>query len=250
MGRRSTIAVMGVLVALATGAAAWAASGPPSGPDPAVKEWPRWPYLTTCDYSLAFDPVSVFSGTTEAEKGTRPSEVALREALERDEIPYSRSDSNWRLLAEDEDEAEFVHGRLSGQLEWTSFQLEEGAWKMRRYSSDCEPTSIVGRGPVVTWDLAEPKKSNDLVRRIKIRLGPGDCNDGKPQNPRARVRFRKLGRKLLMTVWLKPVSPGPHTCPGLIEPPLKVTLPRKIKLHRLWDGSTYPPRPAIKPTRR
>jgi hypothetical protein len=249
MGRRSIIAVVGVLVALASGAAAWAASGPPSGPDPAVEEWPEWPYLTTCGYSLAFDPVAAFSGTTEAEKGSRPSEVALREALERDEIPYNRSDTHWRLLAEDDDEAEFVHGRLSGWLEWVSFQLEEGAWKWRRSSSDCQPTSIVGRGPVVTWDLAESKKPNDVVRRIKIRLGPGECDGGRPQNPRARLAFKKWGRKLLMTVWLKPLPPGAYTCPGLIEPPKMVTLPRKIKLHRLWDGSTYPPRPAIKPTR-
>jgi hypothetical protein len=128
-----------------------------------------------------------------------------------------------------------------------SFRLQGEEWEYRQYSGDCEPRSIVGNGPVVTWSLAGPKglAPNAAVHRIKVSLGPGFCNDGKPQNPLARLVFRKWGRKLLMTVWLEPPSPGPHTCPGRVEPPLEVTLPRKTRLSRLFDGSTYPPTPAV-----
>jgi hypothetical protein len=250
MGRRSVIAVAAVLVALVSAAAAWAATAPPSGPDPVVEEWPAWPYLTQCG-GLPFYPVTVFSGNAEAELGTRPSEVALREALERGELPYVSSKSNWRLIAEDQDQAEFAHGRLAGRLEWVAFEFRDGKWQYQRSSSDCNPESILGEGRVVAWSLAEPELAPSVpVRRIRIHLNGGECSSGQPQNPRARLVFRKWGRKLLMSVWLEPLPPGFYTCQGIFEPPLKVTLPRKMRLHRLWDGGTYPPRPAIKPALR
>jgi hypothetical protein len=244
MKRGIRIVVAGGLVALVAAVTAWAAA-PPSGPDPAVKEWPAWPYLTSCGYAQ-FYPVTAFSGNAEAELGSSPGEVALREALQRGEIPYVRSTHHWRRIAEDETHAEFVHGRLAGHLEWARFEKSEGEWKYTGGSSDCDPTSIVGSGTVVTWSLAEPGPGpKAVVRRIKVDLGPGPCNGGRPNNPRARITFREWGRKLLMTAWLKPLPEGIYSCPGVIEPPLKVTLPRKVKLSKLWDGATYPPRPAI-----
>jgi len=196
---------------------------------------------------LPFEPVAVFSGNADAEDGSLPSEGGLREAIAHKEIYVSDAVSNWRLLAEDEDEAEFVHGRLAGTLAWASFKLTDGRWKSSGGSSDCEPTSIVGNGPVVTWSVAQPNGStpSGVVRRLKVNLGPGPCSSGLPQNPRARLVFEKWGRKLLMTIWLKPLPEGFYDCIGISEPPLKVTLPRKIRLDHLFDGSTYPPRPAI-----
>ncbi len=248
MRRGPAILAVGVLAVLATAAAAWSASAP-RGPDPAVEEWPAWPYSTQCELGLPFDPVTAFSGRAEAERGSRPSEVALREFLRRDSLRRDslvRSMSRWRLLAEDEDQAEFVHGPLSGKLEWLRFEREAEGWRFSGSSSDCDPTSIVGGGPVVTWTLAESiLDSNAALQKVAVDLGPGPCSGGSPQNPRARLVFRNWGRKLLMTVWLKPLPEGSYMCPGVFEPPLKVTLPRKIKLSRLYDGSTYPPTPAI-----
>lgn len=250
MRRGIVIGVVGVLAALVATASTWAAFAP-NGPDPVAKEWPAWPYLSQCEDGLPFYGPKVFSGPTEAERGSKPSEVALREFINHGDLPWLRSTRSWRTLAEDEDEAEFARGRLSGELEWASFRSEGGQWKFSSYSSDCKPTSIIGKGRVVTWSLAEPEEPSSTagVRRIKVHLGPGECASGAPQNPRARFVFRQWGRKLLMTIWLKPLPPLPpdsgHTCLGLIEPPRKVTLPRKIKLSRLYDGSTYPPMPAI-----
>jgi hypothetical protein len=220
------------------------AASPPSGPDPAVLEWPRWPYQATCGY-LAFDPVSVFSGPTEAELGSSPPETALRAFLERREIPWVKP-RFWRLVAEDETTAEFVHGRLVRGLEWVAFELQDGKWKFVSYSSNCHPTSIVGRGTVVTWDLAPQEKPlRKWVRRVRVNLGPGNCSGGRSQNKRARPVFQPLGNKLLMTIRLTPLPPGVYTCPGLVEPPLTVRLPRRMRLSRLLDGGTYPPRPAL-----
>jgi hypothetical protein len=243
MRRRTIIGLVGILTVLTVASSAWS-SFAPSGPDPVVKEWPAWPYLSQCDGGLPFYAPEVFSGLTEAEKGTKPSEAALREVVG----DTSRS-SNWRLLAEDEDRAEFVQGRLSTGLAWVSVELRDGAWRYWQ-SGGCRPTSIVGSGPVVKWRLAEPEAAspNAVVRRIRVDLPP--CNNGTPQYSQARPVFREWGRKLLMTIWVKPLSLPPGVLPGctkLRRRPLKVTLPRRIKLSTLYDGSTYPPFPAVKP---
>lgn len=235
---------MGFLAVLATAGVAWTAV--PSGPDPAVKEWPAWPYLSQCDYGSPFYAVNAFSGKAEAEKGSLPSQVALRNFLAKGDLPWLRGTRHWRLVVETADRAEFSRGSLTGELEWLTFESDEGIWKWSGYSSDCEPTSIVGGGPVVTWSVADPTVDPGTVaRHIDVNLGPGPCASGKPKNPRARLVFKKWGRKLLMTIWLKPLPEGAYTCLGVVEPPLRVTLPRRMKLFRLYDGATYPPRPAV-----
>jgi hypothetical protein len=48
---------------------------------------------------------------------------------------------------------------------------------------------------------------------------------------------------LVLTIWIRPLPPGPYTCEARIEPPLKLKLPGgRLGKRRLWDGSTYPPR--------
>jgi hypothetical protein len=240
----SVIVVVGVLAVLLTATAAWSAPGP-NGPDPAVKEWPNWPYLTQCGEGLSFDPVAAFSGSANAERGSSPSEVALRDFIEQGDLPWLRSTRNWRHVASTEGQAEFSRGRLSGELEWLSFAQREGAWEFSGYSSHCHPVSKVGNGPAVGWDLAGNElKPKAELRRIQVSLSGGPCSGGRPLGPRARVVFKGLGRKLLMTIWIKPFH-GPRTCPGVFEPPLTVSLPRRIRLDRLFDGATYPPTPAI-----
>lgn len=197
---------------------------------------------------IPFYAVTAFSGKAEAERGSLPPQIALREFLAKSDLSWLKGTRHWRPVVETEDRAEFSRGPLTGELEWLTFDLEEGNWKWSGYSSDCEPTSIVGRGPVVTWSVADSSLGpGTAVRHIDVNLGPGPCASGKPQNPRARLVFKKWGRKLLMTIWLKPLPEGVYTCLGVIEPPLRVALPRKVKLFRLYDGATYPPRPAVSP---
>src|SRR5262245_12225236 len=82
-------------------------------PDPAVEEWPDWPFRAAC-YAPPFDPVSVFSGPTGAERGTRPPEVALRRVLHDPQFSWLRFPLHrWRSVAESDSQAVFANGRLS-----------------------------------------------------------------------------------------------------------------------------------------
>lgn len=232
-------------MALATAQAAQRARGP----DPAVKEWPNWPYPTSCDgYGLAFNPVSVFSGPTGAELGSKPSEVALRNFLRSEGWvrQLGASAHDWRLLAETDKAAEFASGRLAhpNRMSSMSFELDGGEWKWSGFSSGCQPTSIVKGRPALTWRISAEQETVDRnTRKLLINLGPGPCSGGMSQNARAKKPiFRRLGgRRWLMIMQLKPLPPGPHTCQGIIEPPLEVTLPSKIGKRKLLDGATYPP---------
>jgi len=223
----------------------------PVGPDPVVEKWPQWPYKTTCG-ELEFDPVPAFSGPTNAERGSRPSEKALARFLKEErswayQIVPAR---HWRLLAETDGVAEFASGRLAyphgpGTV---SVERQTRGWKAVSMSSACEPTSIVDGLHAVTWMLAvdKPKpRGND--RYLWINLGGGECSGGRSQNARARspVLWR-IDSKLMMAMTLEPLPPGGYTCEGVIEPPMKVRLPEPVGSYRLFDGATYPPQDVLK----
>lgn len=217
-----------------------------AGPDPVVQEWPHWPYPTAC-HELPFDPVAAFSGPTGVETGTRPSEIALREYLEetRTWVYPLVPAHNWRLLAETSEGADFASGRLSTPEgpSVISVNYEDGEWKKGSLSSGCHPESIVDGIRAVTWRLAADQKPlRKSTRAIWIDLGPGPCSGGRSQNARAmKPVFKQMGRRLLMVMRLRPLPPGIYTCPGLIEPPLKVRLPGRLGKRKLFDGGTYPP---------
>lgn len=193
---------------------------------------------------MPFDPVAVFSGPTEAELGAQPSAVALRAFLGSGDFPGLPT-QDWRLLAEDATRAEFVRGRLAADLTWLAFERNGGAWKWISYSSDCDPNSIIGRGPVVSWTLARDQPPlRKGTKSVLVYLSGGPCSGGRSLNDHAHTAFRALGGKLLLTVWIDPVSPGGHTCEGLLEPPLKVRLPGRLGSRHLFEGGTYPPRSA------
>lgn len=217
------------------------------GPDPATRAWPEWPHQVVCGF-LPFDPVPAFSGPTGAERGSRPSERALRRFLKRDILDWVPK-HNWRLVVESEGIAEFSAGRLSHGLEWMTFQRVRGRWKWQTYSGGCLPSTLRRERPAISWDLSDEQPPlSPQTRRVKVHLGPGECNDGKSQNDRLqKPEFREQNGKLIMTLWLRPVSPGFHTCVGLIEPPVVIELPEPLGERELLDGGTYPPRPAAEP---
>jgi hypothetical protein len=210
-----------------------------NGPDPAVAEWSNWPYQATCGVA-PFDPVSVFSSETGAERGSRPAEQALARFVRSEPLPLMGK-HDWRLLGESTTSAEFVRGRLSRQLNWLLFEQIGGEWKFQSYSSDCTPSSIVDDHPAVAWSLArEQKRLTARTRSVKVNLGPGPCSGGRSQNAHAHPVFRQLGRRLLMSIWLDPLPPGNYTCVGLIEPPLVVRLPSRLGNRVLYDGGRFP----------
>jgi hypothetical protein len=217
---------------------------PVSAPDSAVEKWRAWPFEASC-YG-PFDPVQVFSGPADAENGSAPAEVALREITASQSFP-PLPQHRWRRVTETSAEAVFVHGSLSspfGPL-WVHLEQVDGSWKWSG-SGTCAPqTTIHGLG-AVTWTLApEQPPLGESTRRLLVDLGSGPCSSGMSQNQRARKPiFRQFGKRLVMIVLLEPLPPGPHTCQGVIEPPLKVKLPTRLGPRRLFDGGSFPPRPA------
>lgn len=218
-------------------------------PDPVVKKWPHWPYLVTCG-GVRFNPVKAFSGPTGVERGARPSEVALGKVLRQRWAHGLVPRHNWRLLVETSRFAEFASGRLASRHGpgTISFERQKGEWQLNGLSSGCRPMSVVRGETTVTWGIA--KKQSHLgknTRRIWINLGPGGCASGMSQNARAREPVvRRLGRKLIMAITLKPLPPGLYTCEGFSEPPLRVRLPGRLGNRQLFDGGTYPPGDVIK----
>lgn len=227
-------AMTAAVVALPT-----AASVPP-GSDPAVAEWPDWPYQAAC-YSV-FDPVSAFSGPAEAELGSLPSEVALREITTSLTFPRLPQ-SDWRRISETETEAVFESGDLSSPFpQWVLLERVDAVWKLAG-NGNCMPGTVLHGLAAVPWTIAagQPAPGKN-TRRIHVDLGPGPCSSGIGQNARARKPiFRQLGKKLLVTIVVDPLPSGVYTCQGVIEPPLSVTLPGRLGARKLFDGGSFPP---------
>jgi hypothetical protein len=246
-------AIAAVALALVAGsvfAAQGGAEPSPPGADPALASWADWSFLVTCGSpEEAFDPLLAFSGPTGAESGSSPAEQGLRRAIKEQQSWAEPliTGRGWRLIAETETRAQFSRGRLSGTLEWVTLERkEDGSWLLASYSSDCDPTTTLPGRAVVTWSLDQKQKHLTPRSRILwIDLGPGECDGGARQNPRAGFRFHVLGNKLLMTASLDPIRRG-GTCIGTIEKARKVRLPFPLGGFRLYDGSTFPPVPAGK----
>ena len=209
--------------------------------DPAVDAWRSWPFEASC-YSR-FDPVEVFSGPANAEQGSAPAEVALREITATQVFP-PLPDDGWRRGTETDTEATFVHGLLGGPFGplWVRLEKADEVWKWAG-SGTCPPrTTLHGLG-AATWtlDAAQPPLGPN-TRRLLVDLGPGPCSSGMGQNERARKPiFRQFGKRLAMIILLEPLPPGFYTCQGVIEPPLKVKLPSRLGPRALFDGGSFPP---------
>jgi hypothetical protein len=248
--RRLLVGICVAGAALVVAVSASAAPDNAAGPDPAVAEWPEWPYRVTCG-SVSFDPVAVFAGATSAERGRLNAERALRRLLASDYLPWLPR-HNWRLAGDFHGRADFLHGRLGAELE-SGLELESlelrhrhHRWKMTTYSS-CEPLSLRRGNSASPWFLAtnQPALTPD-TKRIRVDVGPGYC-DGKSASEAEEPVFYELAGKLVMTIWLHPKRfIGPGACePPPREPSLTVELPEPLGDRELLDGSVYPPRPAM-----
>ena len=214
----------------------------PKGPDPAVSEWPQWPYPVSCG-GLPFDPVAAFGGPTEAEKGSGGPELALVKYL--DAVGQtSLSKHFWRLVAATETRAEFAEGRLDQGPAWLAFQLSGGEWKPAGTLSYCVPlTDREGRAPTA-WSISRKQHLGPNTRRLKINLHDGRCRGGRTLASLVEdTEFRQMGRHLVLMVWLEPL-PGVQRCGPRVskDPELVVKLPGRLGDRRLFDGRTYPPR--------
>ncbi|HET6997225.1 MAG TPA: hypothetical protein VFI03_01420 [Solirubrobacterales bacterium] len=234
------------MVALLTLAGAHTASAQsPSTSSQLLREWANWPYLSYCG-GEAIAPVPLFSGPAGAENGSLPSEIGLREVLADPEISWIYlARTGYRLLAEDADSASFVSGELGAGTAYLALRKVGEQWKFGG-SGPCFLGTAIGGVEAVNWGLAADQPGlRAETRRIRVNLGPGACSSGMSQNARARKPiFRQLGRRLLMTIVLKPLPPGLYTCQGISDPPLTVTLPDELGRRKLYDGGSFPPRAA------
>jgi hypothetical protein len=227
-------------VAFAAAAQGWGVKYA-SGPDPAVERWPSWPYPASC-LGVTFDPVAVFDGPTEAENGSGGPELALRRYL--DEGLYPQVPTRfWRLVAAGDTQAFFASGRLEQGLFWLTVQLVDGQWRVDGEVDECRARTFREGDVAVRWDLAPGQGLTAKSRRVQVKLSRREgCNGGRSLNAAADPVFRRVEKRLLLTVWVEPPPPGVYTCERRREPPLTVSLPGRLGKRQLWDGGSYPPR--------
>jgi hypothetical protein len=232
-------AAIGAALALAPSSAGAFSITYPSGPDPAVREWPVWPEQVSCG-GLSFDPVAAFGGETGAEEGPGAPEQALRALIE--ERPPGMPTRYYRVMAADATRVEFAQGRLAQGPFRIAFELSGGQWRPSGFPGYCVPRSVRPGEEAINWKIAGDGRLRPAARRIRVSLRrPGGCDGGRSLDAAARPEFRQSGRRLAMTIWVEALSPGVHTCKGLREPPLQVTLPGPLGRRTLFDGATYPP---------
>jgi len=214
--------------------------------DPLTKLWPNWPYAATCDLTapvLSFNPVAVFSGPANAELGTLPAKVRLREFLA--EPDNKLPQTGWRFLGQNLATAEFIHGSLPSNFILLIAHRIDGPWSFSPEYGACTPTSIIGTRSATPWRLAPRESLKPATRRVRVRLQISECTGWRSINAHTHVAFRQLDSKhLLMTTWTDPVPPGTHSCVKLRERPLSVNLPGALGKRKLLDGGSYPPIPA------
>lgn len=242
--RFATAGVLLLSLAFSASAHAWNITYA-NGPDPAVAEWPSWPYPAGC-LGSTFDPVATFGGPTEAELGQGGAERALKQYL--DEGIYSQLPTRfWRPVVSTGVRAVFASGRLELGLFWLTFELVDGQWRLAGTVDECKPRTVREGNVAIDWGMPGRQGLNPASRRIEVNLHPtGVCDGGRSHNEAADPEFRAVGRKLLLTIWLKPPPPlppgGHYSCRKRREGPLVLDLPGRLGKRQLWDGGTYPPR--------
>ena len=218
----------------------------PKGPDPAVKKWPHWPYETICG-ETPFDPVGVFSGETVAEHGAGEPEAALRSLLA-ETLDTGLPTRFWRPVTLTENSAEFASGRLSTVPYLLTFGRVGGRWAVVK-SGSCRPHTVRDGILAARWRLTDDQRLTPATRRIRVDLSPAysECDSGRDAGEAAEApRFTRRGGRLVITIWVPPVSPPPpgfsYSCERGRQTPLVVELPGRLGSLSLWDGVTYPPR--------
>ncbi len=226
------------------------AAPPRASPDPALADWPGWPYRATCGY-MGFNPVRVFSGPAQAEHGEGAPEAALRGMLARN-FPFPLPDHGWRLAARRRGKALFLHGRLGaefespGQLENIELEHRDGRWQMRTGGGFCDMFTVWQGRDAGGWQLS-PKQPplGPATQRLQVITGARCSRNQEP--PLITPRFDEIAGKLVITLFLKyQEARRIGICePGLPPwPPAVVDLPEPLGDRELYDGAFFPPLPA------
>ena len=237
--------LLAALLALSVAATAQAGFGAkfPQGPDPVAAQWGHWPYPTACG-GLPFDPIASFNGPTVAENGSGAPEAALRAFLDAGVYPEV-PDRFWRLVALSDTRAEFASGRLELDLYWLVFEKADGRWAWKT-SGTCRPHSLRDGERAARWTLDDASDLRPSSRRIAVDISEPGCTGGANPNPRVEepgLDYR--GGRLVVTLWVTPLPPGPRTCEARIHPPYMLRLPRPLGDRGILNGSAFPPREVL-----
>ena len=216
-----------------------------NGPDPAVAAWPSWPYPVGC-LGTTFDPVATFSGPTEAELGQGGAERALRQYLDEDLYPQLPT-RFWRPIVSTDARAVFASGRLEQGLFWLAFEFVDGRWRPAGNLDECSPRTV--RDGNVADRLGAAGRAEADARlaadrgQPPLQAGPATVAGATTRRPNQ--SSARSGRRLLLTIWLKPPAPlppgGHYNCEKRREAPLVLSSRGRLGKRQLWDGGTYPP---------
>ncbi len=213
-------------------------------PDPAIERWPSWPHRVGCS-DRTVDPVAAFSKAPSAERGKGAPEAALRDFVATaDGVPKR----GWRLLVKTDDRAEFVHGRLDGNLIWLGLDLRSYTW-IGSGPQRCEPRSFREGNPAQQWflypGLPAPEPS---TKSVVVAIHELACAGGRdPVRNLERPYYVRYGKRaIVVAFWTKPLGDGIHSCPANPIGRFELKLPGPLGDRKLFDGSTYPPR-RVKP---
>ncbi len=215
-----------------------------SGPDLAVRKWPHWPGQASCGSGIPFRPLISFGRPAGVERGSAPSEVALREFLEDPRLAYlGARDHGWRLLAANADHLEFANGNLAadGAVQVADVAHRRPGWKWIGWQEGCTPTAVRGRRKATTWRLAPGQHLRASTRTVKIALDETGCTPGAADERLEHPVFREESGALLMTLWSEPEPSEDSLCGEFFEPPVRIHLPHRLGGLRLLDGGVFPP---------
>jgi hypothetical protein len=190
---------------------------------------------------VTFDPITVFGGPTDAEKGTGGPELALRKYI--DEGLYPQLPTRfWRQVTASPGSVSFSSGRLEQGLFWlTAGEQSPGQWTIVGNLEECRARSIHDGETAIDWGLAKGEKLSRESRRIEVNLhASGRCDGGRSHNEAAEPRFRQIDGKLVLTIWLEPLPAGKYNCKKRKEGPLSLRLPGPLGKRQLWDGGSFP----------
>lgn len=221
--------------------AAWASVASAVGPDPVTERYPDWPHPVTCAY-LPFDPIEVFGSPGNAERGSHPSDRALRRFLAHPGWIGPFPKKGWRLVARSRHHAEYTNGFLPSEMFWLLFDRRNGKWEWGG-SGGCIPTTLRRGLAAAEWRMdpaRQPRPGDRFIWALVTETGCTSAADPTDRIQEPEVIYGE--REVRVTFWVTPPKGNFFHCPGNPSARVRVALPGPVGDREIRDGGVYPPR--------